>query len=108
MKTNSGNVFIIKFSDFGEDLGTRDLARSIRHEIEKKISQNVFVTFDFEGVNVISNSFADECFTKLFNVFEETKIKKNSHFKDVNPFVKIVITSAIARNSTIKTSPIKP
>jgi hypothetical protein len=96
MKTNFGNTFVLKFNSWGSNLATRAVAEPIRIEIEKKISLNIFVTFDFTGVQVISNAFADECFGKLFDRFDVAKVKKNSHFKNTSPFVKIVISSAVS------------
>jgi hypothetical protein len=93
MKMDCGNV--IKFSDFGETLGTRALAKSIRLGLENHIENDLFLTFDFDGVRTISNSFADECFAKLFDRFDVQKVKKHTHFKNTNSFVRLVISSTV-------------
>ena len=54
----------IKFLEFGSSLGTRDLGSKIREEIEKSIDRDEKVIFDLKGMEIISNSFADECFAK--------------------------------------------
>ncbi len=52
---------VIKLSQFGNSLGTRRSAADLRNKI---ISESN-VELDFEGVSIVSNSFADE----LFGIF---------------------------------------
>ena len=55
----------ILFKDISPSLGTRDLGAKIRVSIIDKIETNEKVYLDFDGVNVVTNSFANECFSKL-------------------------------------------
>ena len=48
-----------------ENLGTRHLGQRVRESLLPIIEQNDLVVLDFTGVNVVSNSFADECIAKL-------------------------------------------
>ena len=52
------------FRQIGENLGTRQLGRQAREQLLPLIQQNDRVVLDFSGVNVVSNSFADECIAK--------------------------------------------
>ena len=82
---------IINFNDYNKALGTRKLGEAIRKDIEKHIQENQELIFDFSGIDVISSSFADECFGKLVNKYGLELIKNKTHFKNVNKFIKIVI-----------------
>ena len=53
------------FIQYGENLGTRPLGQRVRESLLPMIDQNDLVVLDFTGVNVVSNSFADECIAKL-------------------------------------------
>ena len=56
-------MIIFSFKEFGENLGTRQLGRHAREKLLPMIKQNDCVVLDFTGVDVVSNSFADECIT---------------------------------------------
>ena len=49
------------------------------------IEQNDLVVLDFTGVNVVSNSFADECIAKLLLHMTLTELKSRTTFKGLNP-----------------------
>lgn len=51
--------------------------------------------FDFDSVNLILNSFADECFGKLIKEVGLEKTKKLTTFENMNPCVELVIKKAI-------------
>ena len=54
-----------KFIEYGTDFGTRDMGQKLREKLLPLINGNEKVVLDFTGVNVVSNSFADECIAKL-------------------------------------------
>ena len=81
----------IHFSNIGESIGTRVLGKQIRDEIEEALTKAIFVTFDFKDVNVISHSFADECFGKLLNKWTLQELKTKTTFKNANGFIKKTI-----------------
>ena len=54
-----------KFIEYGTDFGTRDMGQKLRQKLLPLIKENDKVVLDFTGVNVVSNSFADECIAKL-------------------------------------------
>lgn len=88
----------IKFLDFGESMGTRKLGEKIRKNISKSIVEGENVTFNFEGVRIVSNSFADECFGKLMDDFDFKVIKERTRFSNLNNDVRFVIKGALQKN----------
>ena len=66
------------FREYGENLGTRPLGKRVRELLQPLIEQNDCVVLDFTGVNVVSNSFADECIAKLLLVMSLTELKRRT------------------------------
>lgn len=84
----------IRFISFGTHLGTRVLGEEVRNLICESLTKKQKVCFDFQGVESISNSFADESFAKLLQTFEFNYIKKQTHFINTNEFVSSIISVA--------------
>lgn len=87
----------LNFIEYGENLGTRQLGESVRNKLLSLIKNNQKVVLDFSGVNVVSNSFADECIGKLLLVMSFDELKKRTTFSNVNDFAKKNIAIAIKR-----------
>ncbi len=85
---------IIRFSEFGLHLGTRMEGQIIREKIISFLQEGNKITFDLKGVDIISNSFADECFAKLTLSFDLPTIKAMTHFQNVNDFNRAVIANS--------------
>lgn len=86
---------IIQFKNINNSLGTRRLGKEIRNEISQNFNNSDIIVFDFDGIELISNSFADECFGKLVEDFGFNYVKSKTTFRNVNPFVNIVVKKAI-------------
>lgn len=87
----------ISFSDIGHSLTTRSLAKTIRPIIVENLKQSVDkIELDFNGVKVITNCFADECFAKLLIDFDLEFIKSKTSFRNVNPFIQSTIKVAFS------------
>ena len=86
-----------KFIEFGENLGTRQLGSRVRNILLPLVSENEKVVLDFYGVNVVSNSFADECLGKLLLYMSLDELKKKTTFANVNDFAKKNIVIAFKR-----------
>lgn len=84
----------IAFSEMGVHLSTRLEGATMRNKIAAFIASEEYVIFDFKGVEVISNSFADECFAKLMVDFDLSFIKAHTTFQNANPFIKAVIANS--------------
>jgi hypothetical protein len=85
----------ILFREISPSLGTRDLGAKIRENIVQKINTNDKVYLDFEGVDVVTNSFANECFSKLKDTVTLDVFKTKIAFLNTNDFVQRVIISAL-------------
>lgn len=86
-----------KFKHIGENLGTRQLGEKVRAELLPLILEHKYVVLDFEGVNVVSNSFADECLAKLLLYISFEDLKRSTTFKSVNDFARRNIAIAFRR-----------
>jgi len=85
----------ILFKDISPSLGTRDLGAKIRDSIIEKVQTNEKVYLDFEGVHIVTNSFANECFSKLKDNITLDVFKTKIAFLNTNDFVQRVIISAL-------------
>jgi hypothetical protein len=88
---------IFKFSNIGENLGTRMLGEKVRNELLPLIQNNDKVILDFSGVDVVSNSFADECLAKLLLSMTFEELKQKTTFVSVNDFARKNIAVAFKR-----------
>jgi len=88
------NIETIKFIEIGTSLGTRNLAAKLRGDILENLEQKDKIVFDFEGVDVITNSFANECFAKLLENISATTFKEKFAFINANDFIQRVIISS--------------
>jgi len=84
----------ILFSTIGKQLSTRKDGAVVREKIARGIEKNQWIVLDFDGVEVVSNSFADECFAKLMLDFDLPTVKAHTTFKNASPFIKAVIANA--------------
>ncbi|MBQ3617166.1 MAG: STAS-like domain-containing protein [Bacteroidales bacterium] len=85
------------FLQFGEDLGTRQLGQRARELLVPLIEQNDLVVLDFTGVNVVSNSFADECIAKILLTMPLDELKKHTTFRGLNPIASESVLTALQR-----------
>lgn len=87
----------LNFSKYGTDFGTREMGAKIREEILSTIRQNLRIALNFSGVNVVSNSFADECIAKLLLEFPMDKLKQFITFRNLTPMAERSVLVAIQR-----------
>ena len=85
------------FREYGENLGTRPLGQRVREQLLSLIEQNECVVLDFTGVNVVSNSFADECIAKLLMEMPLAELKKRTTFRGLNPVASECVLTALRR-----------
>lgn len=94
----------IQFKHIGLHLGTRVHGVEIRSEIVEAMKQSDKIIFDFEGVETVSNSFADECFAKLTLFFSIEEIKAKTTFVNAIPFIKAVIANSFNERLALVTA----
>lgn len=85
------------FKEFGENLGTRPLGKRVREQLLPLIEQNDCVVLDFTGVDVVSNSFADECIAKLLLIMSLSELKSRTTFRGLNPIASECVLTALRR-----------
>lgn len=90
-------MVIFSFRKYGENLGTRPLGKRVREQLLPMIEQNECVVLDFTGVNVVSNSFADECIAKLLLTMPLSELKSRTTFRGLNPIASESVLTALRR-----------
>jgi len=86
-----------KFSQFGTNFGTRDMGAKIRQQLRPLLDKDEKVVLDFTGVNVVTNSFADECIAKLLLEMSLDDLKKHTTFRGLNPLADRSVLVALQR-----------
>ena len=86
-----------KFIDYGTDFGTRDMGQKLRQKLMELIGTGDKVVLDFTGVNVVSNSFADECIAKLLLTMPLAELKAHTTFRGLNPLASESVLTALQR-----------
>lgn len=86
-----------KFLDYDTDFGTRDMGKKLRMIILPLIKESDKVVLDFTGVNVVSNSFADECIAKLLLEMPLDELKNHTTFRGLNPLAERSVLTALQR-----------
>jgi len=86
-----------KFIEYGTDFGTRDMGQKLRQKLLSLIKENDKVILDFTGVNVVSNSFADECIAKLLLDMPLDQLKQHTTFRGLNPLAERSVLVALQR-----------
>ncbi|MBQ6276026.1 MAG: STAS-like domain-containing protein [Bacteroidales bacterium] len=85
------------FIQFGENLGTRQLGKVAREKLMPLLNGDEKVILDFTGIDVVSNSFADECIAKLLIDMPLETLKARTTFKGLNPLAENRVLTAIKR-----------
>lgn len=91
------NMETFRFVTIGENLGTRMLGEKVRNVLLPMILENEKTVLDFDGVEVVSNSFADECLAKLLLVMPLEELKRRTTFHGLNDFARKNIAVAFKR-----------
>ena len=92
-----------RFIDYGTDFGTRDMGQKLRQKLLELINNGEKIVLDFTGVNVVSNSFADECIAKLFLEMSLDELKCHTTFRGLNPLAERSVLVALQRRYKVLT-----
>ena len=90
-----------KFIEYGTDCNTRDMGQKLRQKLAALISAGDKVVLDFTGVNVVSNSFADECIAKLLLEMPLDDLKRHTTFRGLNPLAERSVLVALQRRYSV-------
>lgn len=82
---------IQQLSRWGTFLNTRELGREVREQLLSSIQHDVIVIVDFSGIELTSQSFADEVFGKLVIEIGLENITKKFRLANVSPDIGSVI-----------------
>ena len=88
-----------KFSEYGTDFGTRDMGAKLRQLIQPLLVSGERLALDFTDVNVVSNSFADECIAKLLQEYSLDALKQQTTFCNLKPMAERSILVALQRRN---------
>ena len=81
------------------------MGMKLREKLLPLIKENDKVVLDFTGVNVVSNSFADECIAKLLLDMPLSELKQHTTFRGLNPMAERSVLVALQRRyKVLKTS----
>jgi hypothetical protein len=87
-------IMVIEFCHLGAHLTSRYSAATVRERIVSSFRETDKFIFDFQGVEFISNAFADECFAELICNFEMEDIQNKSTFQNASPSIKATVANA--------------
>jgi hypothetical protein len=79
------------------EIETGDMGQKLREKLLPLINGNEKVVLDFTGVNVVSNSFADECIAKLLLEMPLSELKRRTTFRGLNPLAERSVLVALQR-----------
>lgn len=85
----------IILNDIGINIGLRKTAKRLREQIEDCILKDIKVSIDFNNVESVSSSFADELISKLYIKLGKDRFKEYIKLENVNEYNKIIIKSSI-------------
>ena len=76
-------------------MGTRLLGAQIRSDLRPLLDGDEKVMLDFSGIDVVTNSFADECIAKLLLEMSLEDLKAKTTFTGYTPMIERSILSAL-------------
>ena len=94
-----------KCIEYGTDFGTSDMGQKLRLKLLDLIKSGQKVILDFTGVNVVSNSFADECIAKLLIEMPLDELKRHTTFRGLNPLAERSVLVALQRRYKFMNEP---
>lgn len=93
-------IFDVK-NEAQRDTGSRQGGKRIRGMIENLLRENRPLVLDFDGVGVISSSFADEAFGRLFVEMGPRAFMSRIEMRNVDPTVEGLIDRAIMQRARL-------
>lgn len=90
-------MVVFGFAQYGAYLGTRPLGARVREDLKKIMEQEEKVILDFDGVEVVANSFADECLGKLLLEMSLEELQSKTTFRNLEGLPRISVSVALRR-----------
>jgi hypothetical protein len=98
---DAGNIHL-KLTDEASGFGSRKSGESLRKKLSNlvRIRCEGKIIIDFAGIPLVSSSFADEVFGKLFYELGPIEFARRFDFRDMDPLVRNLIDKAISQRLT--------
>ena len=90
-----------RFVEYGADLGTRQIGLKVRTDLLPLVMGDEKVVLDFTGVDVVTNSFADECIAKLLIEMPLEELKRRTTFRGLNLMASKSVLGALQRRQSV-------
>ena len=100
-ETDGGEMILVVKDEARLDIGSRQGGMRIRSIIENLLQSRVPVILDFDGIGVISSSFADEVFGRLFLDMGPRSFMTRIEIRNVDPTVEGLIDRAIMQRAQL-------
>ena len=97
-------MVVFKFIEYGTDFGSSYMGQKLREKLLPLINGDEKVVLDFTGVNVVSNSFADECIAKLLLKMPLSELKRRTTFRGLNPLAERSVLVALQRRYKVQSN----
>lgn len=96
-ENDESDDFVFLISNETASLGSREAAKSVATKIENLLRMNESgkIILDFNDVHIISSSFADEVFGKLFKAMGPLAFMSRIEFKNMDRTIRSLIDRAI-------------
>ena len=92
---------IVKMSKFGTALSTRVSGRGAYAIVNSESDGfSIPIRFDFDGVDTVSNSFADELFGRMVFELGMERVRSVTSFVNVKPLAARIIRSSMDARSS--------
>lgn len=105
-KYGDGDALVFHMKTECTSVGSRQSGRQAKTKIDNMIaiSEGSPIEFDFDDVLLISSSFADEVFGRLFSDLGAMRFMQMVKFKNVDPIVASLIDRAISQRTALDTN----
>lgn len=100
-ENQEGTLMVTVKKDAARDIGSRAGGRRVRQLIENLLREQRSIVVDFDGVGVISSSFADEVFGRLFVALGPRAFMTRVEMRNVGPTVEGLIDRAILQRTRL-------
>jgi hypothetical protein len=96
-ESENNDDFVFLISDEAASLGSREAAKAVAMKLQNLLNMNNTgkIILDFSDVHIVSSSFADEVFGKLFKAMGPMAFMSRIEFKNVDRTVRSLIDRSI-------------
>jgi hypothetical protein len=96
---NQNGDILFRLQDECSSFGSRVSGKPVRHKLQNLIEMSQWggLTVDFDGLPLLSSSFADEAFGKLFLSTGPVKFMQKVRLVNMSPIVEGLVNKAIAQ-----------